>query len=39
MVGGAILVGAHVDAASAAAAREVLTRSGAATTRDAVWEG
>ncbi len=37
--GGAILGGAHVDAASAAAAREVLTRSGAATTRDAVWEG
>ena len=35
---GAILVGAHVDAATAPAARDVLTRSGASTVRDATWE-
>jgi hypothetical protein len=35
---GAILVGAHVDAGSAAAARDVLTRSGALAVRDAEWE-
>lgn len=37
--GGAILVGAHVDAGAVADARDVLTRSGAAQVRDAVWEG
>jgi hypothetical protein len=35
---GAILVGAHVDAAGSMAARDVLTRNGATTVRDAVWE-
>jgi hypothetical protein len=35
---GAILVGAHVDAGTAAAAREVLTRNRASAVRDASWE-
>jgi hypothetical protein len=35
---GAILVGAHVDAAGSAAARGVLARNGASTVRDATWE-
>ena len=36
---GAILIGAHVDAAGSAAARDALVRSGATVVRDAVWEG
>lgn len=35
---GAILVGAHVDTAGAAAAREVLARNGASTIHDATWD-
>ena len=35
---GAILVGAHVDQAGTPAARDVLTRSGATTVVDAIWE-
>lgn len=35
---GAILVGAHVEAGSSPAARDVMTRSGARSVRDAVWE-
>jgi hypothetical protein len=35
---GAILIGAHVDAAGSAAARDVMARSGATVVRDAVWE-
>lgn len=35
---GAILVGAHVDVATAPQAREVLSRNGAATVADATWE-
>ena len=36
--GGAILVGAHVDTAAAASARDVLTRNGAVALADATWE-
>ena len=36
---GAILIGAHVDPAGSAAARDALARSGATVVRDAVWEG
>ena len=35
---GAILVGAHVDAAGRAAARQIFTASGAVSVADAVWE-
>ena len=35
---GAILVGAHVDVAGAAAARDVLARSGASSVAEATWE-
>src|SRR5688572_31478665 len=35
---GAILVGAHVDPSSSAAARRVFTRNGASTIADATWE-
>jgi hypothetical protein len=36
--GGAILVGAHVAAAQAGPARDVMRRTGAAATADATWE-
>ena len=35
---GAILVGAHVDPSSSAAARQVFTQNGASTIADATWE-